>query len=189
MDGGEWIKQWGFIAADPWRAYGVTALTAFFLHVNPLHLIGNALVLWSFGEDCEEALGRKTFFMLLVGSTIAACIAHALIDPRPNIPCIGASGGIAGILAYYCVRFPHRDVWVYFSYGILVFTQAISAITWLIIWLIFQIAGAVWEYLMGSFIAYGAHVGGALAGLVFFLIHRWLLPPSDAERRTPWWRR
>jgi membrane associated rhomboid family serine protease len=189
LGGGEWIKQWAFLAADPWRSYGVTVLSAFFLHVNPLHLICNALVLWSFGEDCEEALGRKTFLLLVVSSTIAACVAHALIDPRPNIPCVGASGGIAGVLAYYCVRFPHRDVMVFVSVGILVFSQAMSAITWLVIWLVFQIAGAVWEHLAGSFVAYGAHVGGAIMGIVCYLIHRWLKPSSAVERSMPWWRR
>jgi len=189
IDHPEWIRAWGFIAADPWRAYGATMLTAFFLHANLAHLIGNALVFWSFGEDCEEVLGRFSFVLLVASATIAGCVAHAVIDPRPDVPCIGASGGIAGVLAYYCARFPHRDVVVYMWFGMLLYSLPMSAITWLVVWLLFQIAGAALEYHAGSFIAYGAHVGGACMGLIFYLFHRLLKPMSDAQRHAAWWKR
>lgn len=185
----EWIREWSFIADDPWRAYGATLVTAFFLHANPLHLIGNVLVLWSFGEDSEEALGRRGFLFLITMATVAGWAVHALIDPNPQIPCIGASGGIAGVLAYYCARFPHRPVEAYIKIGVFFYSVPMSAVTWLVIWGMLQLAGAVWQHLAGSPIAYGAHVGGALMGLLMFVIHRWLIPAAAAERQKSWWNR
>lgn len=183
------MHDWGYQPSNPWRHGGLTALTCFFLHLHPLHLLGNMLALWSFGEEVEETLGRLWLLVMLTLATIAGCAMYGLVHADPSTPCIGASGGISGVLTYFCLRFPHKEMAIRVEHSYFHYDIPMSAIVWLMIWLLFQITGAVIEHRHGIPIAFGAHLGGALVGATWFILHRWLAPPTTADLRKAWWMR
>lgn len=194
------VREWSYLPADPWRHHGATLVTAFFLHLTPLHLLGNLGALWFFGRDVEEKLGRLWFAAMLLVATVAGWAMHGAIERDQEVMVIGASGGFSGLITYFCLRFPHRPAepderrsthghdplstplpnWL---------TIPESAITWMVIWLLMQIAGAAMEHFLGSPVAYGAHLGGAAVGILWFIAHRFLSPPTLSDRSKPWWLR
>ena len=81
-------------------------MTSFFIHGSLLHLVGNVYFLMVFGDNVENDIGRWRYAALLLAATLAGGFLHIALDVRPLIPCVGASGGIAGVLTYYALRFP-----------------------------------------------------------------------------------
>ncbi|MHC4677439.1 MAG: rhomboid family intramembrane serine protease, partial [Planctomycetota bacterium] len=109
------VTNWGLVPAELGRRFGLTFVTSFFLHGGLVHLFGNLYYLVVFGDNSEDVLGRGRYLLLIAAATIVGDIAHIVSDPGSTTPCIGASGGISGVLAYYCLRFPKASV------GIVVF--------------------------------------------------------------------
>ena len=145
---------------------GLTLITSQFLHGGILHLAGNMLYLWIFGNNIEDVLGkfRFLFFYLLCG--VLAALAHLVLNPFSDVPMIGASGAIAGVLGAYLVTFPGARVLVLVFIFFFVTTMRISAFWVLAFWFLMQLfyaAGSVGGG--GTNIAYMAHIGGFLAGL------------------------
>jgi len=105
----EVIENWGFIPAELGRHGGLTILASFFLHAGVFHVISNMYFFLVFGDNVEDDLGRLSFVMLLVAAHLTGCILHGVFDPRPDIPLVGASAGISGIIAYYAVMFPRAS--------------------------------------------------------------------------------
>lgn len=169
------VKEWGMIPAEFTRHFGLTFVTSFFLHGGLFHLIGNLCFLIIFGDNAEDILGKGRYLLLVVAAAIVGDIAHIMADPRAAVPCIGASGGISGILAYYCLRFPKASVgiiywfrWFRLPVGIL-----------FALWVLTQITDAFWISGGNSNVAVFAHLGGAAVGVLFWLwTHR--LPSTDA---------
>lgn len=156
------VARYAFLPSDPMRLAGLTPLTSFFLHAGWLHLLGNAYFLWIFGDNTEDALGLPRYLLLVVLATYAGAAAHGLTTGTPDIPCVGASGGISGVLAYYAFRFPRVRLGLLFYF---VFWLRISALTCFIVWVVLQLLGA---YLATGGVAYTAHLGGAVIGIVFW---------------------
>jgi membrane associated rhomboid family serine protease len=156
----------------------VGALTSLFLHGSLLHLAGNMLFLWVFGNNIEDRLGRLRFlpFYLLCG--IAAGLAQALSDPDSTIPLIGASGAISGVLGAYVVLFPRIRIWtVVMPFFFLPFR--LPAWVWLGIYFVLQFVYLGGEATSGGGgVAYLAHIGGFVAGAV-------LVRPFLAGRPDP----
>jgi len=142
-----------------------TLFTSMFLHGNFLHLFGNMIYLYIFGDNVEDALGtgRYLIFYLLCG--IIASITHILSLTNPKeyfIPTIGASGAISGVLGAYFLLYPRARVITLVFYG-WVFLTAIPAIFFLGFWFLLQWLYAVYD--VGGGVAYWAHIGGFIAGL------------------------
>jgi membrane associated rhomboid family serine protease len=150
----------------------LTLITSMFLHGGWLHLLGNMLYLWIFGDQIEDRLGHMRFaaFYLLCG--LAAGIAQVAVMPDAVVPTLGASGAIAGVLGAYWIRFPHNSV------RVLVFRYVTLLPAWLVLgsWIFVQLASQVTLPAgTSSGVAYMAHIGGFIAGLV-------LLPLFERRR-------
>lgn len=158
----------------PWPV-ALTLVTAMFMHGDLLHLGGNMLFLWIFGNNVEHRFGSKRFFAFYMGSGLAAGLAHTLLEPASQVPMLGASGAISGILGAYLVLFPRNKVRVLVFFWIL----TIPAFVVIGLWTISQLvggAGMLAEMMDRGVpttgVSYGAHIGGLLAGLILGLIFR-----------------
>jgi len=152
-----------------------TAFTSMFMHGGWMHLIGNMLYLWIFGNNVEDSMGhvRFTFFYLVCG--LLALVAHAAPNATSQVPLIGASGAVSGVLGAYLLLYPHARVLVVIPFGFLLHSMRVRAVWVLGGWFVLQLINSV---AMGSGggggVAWSAHVGGFLAGAVLipFFKHR-----------------
>ncbi len=169
----EIVAQFGLIPAQATRLDGLTFLTAFFLHAGPVHLIGNMYFLFVFGDDVENSLRRLRYLGLIALAAFVGDLAHIAVDPHSQIPSIGASGGIAGVITFYALKFPHVRLGFLLRWGFVWF-RWIRLPAWFvfILWIFFQLIGA-WEQKTGiSSVSSVAHFGGALTGLIAWLMWR-----------------
>jgi membrane associated rhomboid family serine protease len=139
----------------------LTLFTAMFLHGGFLHLLGNMLYLWIFGDNVEDRLGKFKFILLYLVSGLVASLSHILTSPNSNVPMIGASGAIAGVLGAYMVFF-----------GFFARIIRIPAFFVLGFWFILQIIYALPSLGVQNVggVAFFAHIGGFLAGILLFYI-------------------
>jgi membrane associated rhomboid family serine protease len=158
-----------------------SVFTAMFLHGGFLHLAGNMLYLWIFGNNIEDSLGHVRFIVFYLFSGIVAAYGHALTDPHSTIPMIGASGAISGVLGAYLLLFPHARVYTILFLGFFVQIVRIPALVVIGFWAIIQIlSGLVSKgMLQQGGVAWFAHVGGFLAGLL--TIRLWLRRGHDTR--------
>lgn len=171
------IADWGMIP-DQWqRHHGLTLLSSMFLHAGILHLLGNVYFLLMCGDDAEDVLGHGGYILLVLLSGLSADMLHTLSGGAPGIPCVGASGFISGILAFYAMTFPRATIGIYLwsrPGGILFamhrFRLNLPAWGWFAIYVIIQLSAA-WLDRSGR-IAYFAHLGGIIPGVVFAVLNR-----------------
>jgi membrane associated rhomboid family serine protease len=174
--GNAFIQQWAFIprrfSQDPAGTIP-TVFTAMFMHAGWLHLGGNMLYLWIFGDNIEDRFGSVKFLVFYLACGIAATFAQYYVSPGSKIPNVGASGAIAGVLGAYLLLFPHARVRVLVYHQIV----AMPAVLVLGFWIVLQIfagAGALFGTAQSEDVggvAYMAHVGGFVAGfLLTFLL-------------------
>ncbi|MFQ6074489.1 MAG: rhomboid family intramembrane serine protease [Candidatus Bathyarchaeia archaeon] len=174
------IWRFGMIPSDlinghPRALY--TLFTSMFLHGGPVHLIGNMLYLYIFGDNVEDAFGHKRYFLFYLISGIVASLAHVgtLLTSAASldVPTIGASGAISGVLGAYLVLYPRARVLTLLLLG-WIYIVPIPAVLLLGFWFIFQLLYGMLELEIGvaSGIAYWAHIGGFMAGLLFGLAWR-----------------
>lgn len=150
----------------------ITLLTSMFLHGGWAHLIGNMLYLWIFGNNVEDAMGHARFVLFYVLCGLAAAFAQALPNPASTIPMIGASGAISGVLGAYLMLFPHARVLVLLPLGFFTQLVHIPAVFVLGFWFVLQILNSVLTRAEGGGVAWGAHIGGFIAGMVLILVFR-----------------
>ena len=161
------IQTYGFKPAD----FSILALfTSMFLHGGVAHLFGNMWFLYIFGDNVEDSFGHFEYAIFYILSGIAASILHFLLNIGSNIPAVGASGAISGVLGAYLVLFPKAGVYVAGSYG---HVGKVSAKFMLLIWFSFQLLNGTFS-LFGaqSGIAFFAHIGGFVFGAGFALIYK-----------------
>jgi membrane associated rhomboid family serine protease/Zn-finger nucleic acid-binding protein len=175
------VNQFGLIPAEVWRYGGLTLVTSFFLHAGYWHLIGNLYFFILFGNHVEDYLGRRRFALLLAASTLTGGILHVLAQAGSDVPCIGASGGISGIIVFYALEFPHAKlgflVWSYYRTGWVQFPAWLA----LVMWLTLQVALVVVQLSGFGNIAAFAHLGGAAAGfLLWFTWRKMAANPNPA---------
>ena len=149
----------------------LTLFSAMFMHGGLMHLLGNMLYLWIFGDNLEDRMGPLRYLAFYLITGVAAGLAHVLVTAatgaNPYIPCVGASGAISGVLGGYLLLFPGRRVTV-FMFRYLTQVPAIVAIG---LWFVFQVISGIGEGGgAGGGVAYGAHVGGFVAGLALVKI-------------------
>jgi membrane associated rhomboid family serine protease len=149
------------IAAPPaW----LTVLTSMFMHGGWLHLGGNMLYLWIFGDNVEDSMGRARFaaFYALCGA--AAAMTQALIDPSSRVPMVGASGAIAGVLGAYLLLHPRATVRTLIFFGLITIVH-VPAVIVLGVWFLLQLWSAASTPVGEPGVAFWAHVGGFVAGM------------------------
>lgn len=151
-------------------------LTSIFLHGGWMHLIGNMWFLWVFGDNIEDELGHGVYLIFYVISGLIASVVHIGISPSSNIPIVGASGAIAGVMGAYMVRFPMSRVVTLIPLFIIFTTIELPAFVLLIYWFGIQfVSGAMTlDEASGGGVAWWAHVGGFITGIVLI----WLLRPQ-----------
>jgi membrane associated rhomboid family serine protease len=149
----------------------LTPLTSMFLHGGWMHLIGNSLYLWVFGNNVEDSMGRFRFpiFYLLCG--LAAAAAHIFVAPTSPVPTVGASGAISGILGAYLVLYPRAHVRMFFYF--LIFFRVFLIPAWMVLlwWFATQVLSGLPELMqvnpeVSGGTAFWAHVGGFVAGVL-----------------------
>lgn len=155
-----------------WVPAMVTVFTSMFLHGGWMHLIGNMLYLWIFGNNVEESMGHVRFvaFYLLCG--VAAVCAQALPNPESNIPMIGASGAISGVLGAYLLLLPRARVLVAIPLGFYLHTMRLPAAIVLILWFVLQLVSSLMADPDKGGVAFGAHIGGFVAGLALIAVFK-----------------
>lgn len=164
------VDRFGFIPARPWRLFGLTWLSAFFLHAGILHLFVNLYFLLVFGDNVEDYLGRWRFALLALCANVVGLFAHTLADPRGNMPVIGASAGISGVLTFYTLSFPQARLHFLFRIGLLPI-RWVQVPAWLFFafWLVIQVWTA-WIQAGGfGSVSAWAHLGGVFVGCLFRL--------------------
>jgi membrane associated rhomboid family serine protease len=178
QNGDEFIRQWAFIPArfstDPIGTIP-TVLTAMFMHGGWLHLGGNMLYLWIFGDNVEDRFGHVKFLIFYLLCGIAATFAQYYVSPSSNIPNVGASGAIAGVLGAYILMFPQARVQVLFGNQVV----AMPALIVLGFWIVLQLFSGVGSIAYtdestqdAGGVAYMAHVGGFVAGFLMAFLFR-----------------
>jgi len=156
------------VDGDPaWR----TVVTSMFMHGDWFHLIGNLWFLWLFGDNVEDELGRLGFVVFYLLCGIAAAAAQMLVDPASPVPMVGASGAISGVMGAYVVMFPHVPVRVATLLVIFPVILRVPAFVMLGYWFVLQLLGALPQIVgIQAGVAFWAHVGGFVAGVVLALV-------------------
>jgi membrane associated rhomboid family serine protease len=147
----------------------LTLFTSMFLHGGLFHLGGNMLYLWIFGDNVEDRLGHVKYFFFYIISGLAASLLFIFTSPQSQVPMIGASGAIAGVLGAYMITFPKAKVLTLIFFGFFIRITPIPALLVLGFWFLFQLLYALPS--IGSTtggVAFFAHVGGFIAGMVLF---------------------
>lgn len=163
------IQAWAFFPAEPWRNGGLTLLTPFFIHGGFMHLVGNMLFLFAFGDNVEHRIGPMRLLLLLVVATVAGNLAQMALNPASMIPLVGASGGISGVLVYYALAFPKARLGMFIFFHLM----PVNIMIYLLFWVGMQFMTAAQQSgHEGGGVAWMAHLGGAGAGLVFFALTR-----------------
>ena len=162
----------------PW----MTVFTSMFMHGGWMHLIGNMLYLWIFGDNVEDSMGHGRFVVFYLLCGIAAVFAQALPEPGSTVPMIGASGAISGVLGAYLLMYPHARVLVAIPFGFYLHMMRIPAGLVLVLWFGLQLLSNVMAQPGQGGVAFRAHIGGFIAGMI-------LIPVFKQRRvrlRLPW---
>jgi len=156
-----------------WVPPSATLFTSMFLHGGWMHLLGNMLYLWVFGNNIEDAMGHGRFVVFYLLCGIVAVYAHALPNAGSEVPMVGASGAISGVLGAYLLLFPHARVLVGIPLGIIIHTVRLSAIWVLGFWFVLQIVSSLLTPAGQAGVAFGAHIGGFLAGIILIPLFKY----------------
>jgi len=177
------IQQFAFIPSrfsEAPPAYAYTILTAMFLHGGWMHLFGNMLFLWIFGDNVEDRFGRFQFLLFYLAAGIAATFAQYAIAPNSPIPNVGASGAIAGVLGSYILMFPQSRVNVLMGRQVVAMPAVIVLGMWIAVQLFSGMGSIAYtdESANVGGVAYMAHIGGFAAGFLLTLLFRSRLDPG-----------
>jgi membrane associated rhomboid family serine protease len=172
---------------DPGRQVS-NVFTSMFLHGSWMHLIGNMWFLWLFGNNIEDAMTRPRFIVFYVACGLAAAALQVAAEPDSIVPMVGASGAISGVMGGYLVLFPRVRVFTLVTLGFFITTVALPAWTMLLYWMALQVLGgfaSVFAGGEGGGVAFWAHVGGFVAGVV--LVKLFARPDHLLAHRVHHW--
>jgi membrane associated rhomboid family serine protease len=163
-----------------------TILTSMFMHGGLLHLAGNMLYLWIFGDNIEDSMGHVRFLVFYLVCGTAAALGQGLIDPSSEIPMIGASGAISGVLGGYILLHPAATIRVFIFLGFFITVARVPAWIVLGVWFLLQLVAAAGGSASEPGVAFMAHVGGFIAGFVLIsLFKRREIPILEPARHKP----
>jgi len=187
--GDAFIERWAFVPsrflANPVADFP-TLFTSMFMHASWVHILGNMLYLWIFGDNVEDRLGHGIYAVFYILCGLGATFAQMAVSMGSNVPNLGASGAIAGVLGAYLLMFPRGKVNVLMGRAIV----PMPALVVLGLWILLQIFSSVGsfttsEQTSGGGVAYMAHIGGFVTGIVLTYVlggTRRALPPSTSYR-------
>ena len=158
----------------------LTILTSMFMHGGFMHIIGNMLYMWIFADNIEDDLGPKKFVVFYILSGIGAAMTQVLIDTHSQIPMVGASGAIGGVLGAYLINHPKARVLVLIPFGFFSQIIKIRALYVLGFWFILQFIS------QGGGVAYAAHIGGFLSGMILILFFNKKYKRRNKILKGPW---
>lgn len=163
----------GDVLGGDWAA-PATLVTATFLHGGWMHLLGNMLYLWVFGDNIEDRLGRARYVLFYLGTGVLANYAQVLADPDSTVPLIGASGAVAAVLGAYLVSFPRSRVVALVPLGIFLTVTEVPALVFLFLWFVIQLLSGVASLGVPDVggVAWWAHVGGFVLGMILIRLLR-----------------
>ncbi|MFZ3079979.1 MAG: rhomboid family intramembrane serine protease [Bellilinea sp.] len=173
LSGGDaFIQKWAFVPsrflANPGGDF-LTIFTSMFMHAGWVHLGGNMLYLWIFGDNVEDRFGHLKFIIFYLLCGIAAMFAQLAFSAGSNVPNLGASGAIAGVLGAYIVMFPKGKVNVLMGRGVIPMPALVVIGLWIVLQL-FSGIGSIADTAQTGGVAYMAHIGGFLAGLALTFV-------------------
>jgi membrane associated rhomboid family serine protease len=181
-------QDWGFIPSEWMRQGGLTLITSFFLHGGVFHLLSNMYFFVVFGDHVEDNLGRMRYVLLLVAAHLAGLILHGALDPHSDMPLVGASAGISGVLAYYAIAFPNVRLgflWRYYFWFRWIRIPAWSA---LVLFVLLQLGIAYLQVKGFSNVSALGHLGGLVVGVAAAVaVHLSRTRPREVEftSKTP----
>lgn len=162
----------------------LTLLTSMFMHGGWLHLAGNMLFLFIFGDNVEHFVGSVTYLLFYLAAGVIASLAQVFVDPNSTVPSLGASGAISGVLGAYLVLFPGNRVVMF----IIRFPVVVPAVVAIGVWALLQFVNGIGSVAVTAEtggVAYFAHIGGFLAGIVGGLLFRALFDGRRPRRFAP----
>ena len=180
----DFVRTWGVVPAS----FSIASLfTSMFLHGGILHVAGNMLYLWIFGDNVEDRMGHGRFIVFYLGCGVAAALAQIYVDPSSSIPMVGASGAIAGVMGAYFVLYPHSRIVTLVPIFIFIQIIEVPAIFFLGIWFLMQFLSGVGSIATAADgasggIAFWAHAAGFIAGLVGVMVFK-----RPERQRVEWW--
>jgi membrane associated rhomboid family serine protease len=156
-----------------------TIVSSMFLHAGFLHVGGNMLYLWIFGKNVEDTLGHTRFTLFYLLSGVAAALTQVLASPASEVPMIGASGAVSGVLGAYLILFPQSRVLTLVIFGFFWRLVRIPAVIVLGFWIVLQILNGLGSFGDAETVAWFAHIGGFFAGMLLLIVMR----PRTLARR------
>ena len=174
------IYQMGMVPASlsqggiPGTGGYFTMLSSMFLHGGLLHVAGNMLYLWIFGNNIEDSMGHLRFIIFYLVAGLVAAVTHLALNPVSTVPTIGASGAVSGVLGAYLFLFPHARIKTLVTLVFFWFIVYLPAWVLLIVWIGFQFLSQSLDPMdpTAGGVAYAAHIGGFVAGLVLIPLFR-----------------
>jgi membrane associated rhomboid family serine protease len=158
----------------------ITIFTSMFMHGGFIHLLGNMLYMWIFADNIEDNLGPTKFLVFYLLSGVGAAMTQVLMDTYSQVPMIGASGAIGGILGAYLVNYPNAKVLVLIPFGFFSQLIKIKALYVLGFWFILQFISS------GGGVAYAAHIGGFISGIILILFFNKTIRKKNKINKGPW---
>jgi len=158
----------------------LTIFTSMFMHGGFMHLIGNMLYMWIFADNIEDNLGPTKFIIFYLLSGIGAAMSQVLMDVHSQIPMVGASGAIGGVLGAYLINHPNARVLVLIPFGFFSQILKIRALYVLGFWFILQFISS------GGGVAYAAHIGGFVSGMILILFFNKKSKRKNKVIKGPW---
>jgi membrane associated rhomboid family serine protease len=170
MGGEVFINYWSLVPANIWTQHGmITIFTSMFMHAGWEHIIGNMIFFWAFAPEIEDVMGPFKFFTFYLLGGVAATIAQVAINPASTIPNLGASGAIAAVMGAFLVTYPADQVRTVVFFGRFARIAYIPAVVLMGVWFLTQLfsgVGALTQVDTGGGVAYMAHIGGFIYGML-----------------------
>ena len=164
----------------------ITIFSSMFIHGGFMHLIGNMLYMWIFADNIEDSLGHKKFIIFYLLCGIGAAMAQVLIDTQSQIPMVGASGAIGGLLGAYLINHPNAKVLVLIPFGFFSQLIKIRALYVLGFWFVLQFINSAMTSSQGGGVAYAAHIGGFVSGVILILFFNKKKNKKEKVIKGPW---
>ena len=164
----------------------LTIFTSMFLHGGWMHLGGNMLFLWIFGNNIEDVLGHGRFILFYLAAGVAAAFAQVFVDPASEIPMVGASGAISGILGAYIILFPRAKILTLIFLGFFITWLRIRAVWFLGIWFAIQSFNVLLPGSSEGGVAFRAHIGGFVAGAALLFVLKPKKYLFGNKKKGPW---
>lgn len=165
------IAEYGVI---PDRLHALSLVTSMFLHGGWMHVIGNMWFLWIYGDNVEDVLGHARYLLFYLLAGVAAALLQVALSSDSRVPMIGASGAIAGVMGAYLIKFPRARILTLIPVFVFFTTVEVPAVFILLYWFVIQFFSGVgsigYSHLSQGGVAWFAHVGGFVAGMVLILL-------------------